>query len=89
LFQIFVVQSAQRLLEKEVFDKTKKLNAMKHTTQKQRERLEVLKLQYQKMKPQSRSPLPDKQKQEEEEKVEIVFFFPVEHWWILIVQVSS
>lgn len=76
---MFVVQSARTVLEKEVCDKMKKLNAMKHTTQTQRQRFEELKLQYQSMKPQSmkpqsRSPLPDNQKLEEEEKVEIVFF---------------
>lgn len=84
LTEIFVVQSAQTVLEKEVRDKMKKLNAMKHTTQTQEQRLEDLKLQYQSMKPQNRSPLPDTQKQEEEEKVEIVLFLGIldEHWWI-------
>ncbi|XP_067228806.1 coiled-coil domain-containing protein 151 isoform X2 [Chanodichthys erythropterus] len=68
LTEMFVVQSARTVLEKEVRDKMKKLNAMKHTTQTQKQRLEEMKLQYQSMKPQSRSPLPDTQKQEEEEK---------------------
>lgn len=81
---MFVVQSARTVLEKEVRDKMKKLNAMKHTTQTQKQRLEEMKLQYQSMKPLNRSPLPDTQKQEEEEKVEIVFFLGIldEHWWI-------
>lgn len=74
LTEIFVVQLARTVLEKEVRDKMKKLNAMKHTTQTQKQRLEDMKLQYQSMKPQNRSPLPDTQKQEEEEKVEIAFF---------------
>lgn len=75
LTEIFVVQSARTVLEKEVRDKMKKLNAMKHTTQTQSQRLDDLKPQYQSMKPQNRSPLLDTQKQEEEEKVEIVLFF--------------
>ncbi|XP_077055755.1 coiled-coil domain-containing protein 151 isoform X3 [Siphateles boraxobius] len=67
-FRNMSVKSARTVLEKEVCDKMKKLNAMKHTTQTQRQRFEDLKLQYQSMKPQSRSPLPDNQKLEEEEK---------------------
>ncbi|CAM4620980.1 unnamed protein product [Leuciscus chuanchicus] len=75
LFRNMSVKSARTVLEKEACDKMKKLNAMKHTTQTQRQRFEDLKLQYQTMKPQSmkpkprsRSPLPDNQKLEEEEK---------------------
>ncbi|XP_056122841.1 coiled-coil domain-containing protein 151 [Rhinichthys klamathensis goyatoka] len=72
-FRNMSCKSARTVLEKEVCDKIKKLNAMKHTTQTQRQRFEELKLQYQSMKPesmkpQSRSPLPDNQKLEEEEK---------------------
>ncbi|XP_048056356.1 coiled-coil domain-containing protein 151 [Megalobrama amblycephala] len=67
-FRNMSVKSARTVLEKEVRDKMKKLNAMKHTTQTQKQRLEEMKLQYQSMKPQTRSPLPDTQKQEEEEK---------------------
>ncbi|XP_067228807.1 coiled-coil domain-containing protein 151 isoform X3 [Chanodichthys erythropterus] len=67
-FRNMSMKSARTVLEKEVRDKMKKLNAMKHTTQTQKQRLEEMKLQYQSMKPQSRSPLPDTQKQEEEEK---------------------
>ncbi len=69
--EIFVVQAAQTVLEKQVCDKMKKQNAMKHTTQTQRQHLEDLKLLI--LKPQNSSPLPDTQKGEEE-KVEIVFF---------------
>ncbi|XP_056315226.1 LOW QUALITY PROTEIN: coiled-coil domain-containing protein 151 [Danio aesculapii] len=67
-FRNMPVKAARTVLEKQVRDKMKKLNAMKHITQKQRQRLEDLKLQYQSMKPHNRSPLPDTQKQEDEEK---------------------
>ncbi|NP_001070837.2 coiled-coil domain-containing protein 151 [Danio rerio] len=67
-FRNMPVKAARTVLEKQVRDKMKKLNAMKHTTQKQRQRLEDLKLQYQSMKPHNKSPLPDTQKQEDEEK---------------------
>ncbi len=65
------MQGAQTVLEKQVCDKMKKQNAMKHTTQTRRQHLEDLKLLI--LKPQDNSPLPDSQKGEEE-KVEIVFF---------------
>ncbi|XP_067314381.1 coiled-coil domain-containing protein 151 [Pseudorasbora parva] len=67
-FRNMSVKSAQTVLQKEVCDKMKKLNAMKHTTETQRQRSEDLKLQNQSMKPQNRSPLPDNEKQEVAEK---------------------
>ncbi len=80
--EIFAVQGAQTVLEKQVCDKMKKQNAMKHTTQTRRQHLEDLKLLI--LKPQDNSPLPDSQKGEEE-KVEIDFFLGIfnERFWIL------
>lgn len=47
----------------------KKLNALKHSTQTQRKRLDDLRLQYQALKPESRRSHSGTQKKEEEEKV--------------------
>ncbi|KAI2663278.1 Ral guanine nucleotide dissociation stimulator-like 1 [Labeo rohita] len=63
-------EAAQTVLEKQVCDKMKKHNAMKHTTQTQRQHLEDLKLM--ELKPQNSSPLPDTQKGEEEKELRIL-----------------
>ncbi|TRY92367.1 hypothetical protein DNTS_014101 [Danionella cerebrum] len=67
-FRNMPMKAARTVLEKQMCDKTKKLNAMKHTTQKQQQRLEDLKLQYNSMKPQTKSSQPDTQKQDEEKQ---------------------
>ncbi|KTF75583.1 hypothetical protein cypCar_00012787 [Cyprinus carpio] len=69
-FRNMSVKAAQTVLEKQVCDKMKKQNAMKHTSQTQRQHLEDLKLLI--MKPQNSSPLPDTQKGEEEKKLRIL-----------------
>ncbi|XP_058634259.1 coiled-coil domain-containing protein 151 [Onychostoma macrolepis] len=69
-FRNMSVKAAQTVLEKQVCDKMKKQNAMKHTTQTQRQHLEDLKLLI--LKPQNNSPLPDTQKGEEEKKLRIM-----------------
>ncbi|CAM4612332.1 unnamed protein product [Leuciscus chuanchicus] len=61
------VKPARTVLEKEVCDKMKKLNAIKQTTDTQRQRLEELKRQYESMKP-----LPDNQELDEEKKLRIL-----------------
>uniref|UniRef100_A0A672TAX7 Coiled-coil domain containing 151 n=1 Tax=Sinocyclocheilus grahami TaxID=75366 RepID=A0A672TAX7_SINGR len=68
--KIFVVQAAQMVLKKQVCDKMKKQNAMKHTTQTQMQHLEDLKFLV--LKPQNSSPLPDTQKGEEDKKLRIL-----------------
>uniref|UniRef100_A0A8C2AET3 Coiled-coil domain containing 151 n=1 Tax=Cyprinus carpio TaxID=7962 RepID=A0A8C2AET3_CYPCA len=69
-FRNMSVKAAQTVLEKQVCDKMKKQNALKHTSQTQRQHLEDLKLLI--MKPQNSSPLPDTQKGEEEKKLRIL-----------------
>ncbi|RXN33547.1 coiled-coil domain-containing protein 151-like [Labeo rohita] len=69
-FRNMSVKAAQTVLEKQVCDKMKKHNAMKHTTQTQRQHLEDLKLM--ELKPQNSSPLPDTQKGEEEKELRIL-----------------
>ncbi|CAM4619409.1 unnamed protein product [Leuciscus chuanchicus] len=66
-FRNMPVKSALTVLEKEVCDKAKKLNALKQTTDTQRQRLEELKRQYESMKP-----LPDNQELDEEKKLRIL-----------------
>ncbi|XDV36965.1 hypothetical protein PO909_006668 [Leuciscus waleckii] len=66
-FRNMSVKPARTVLEKEVCDKMKKLNAMKQTTDTQRQRLEELKRQYESMKP-----LPDNQELDEEKKLRIL-----------------
>ncbi|XP_016089179.1 coiled-coil domain-containing protein 151-like [Sinocyclocheilus grahami] len=58
------------VLKKQVCDKMKKQNAMKHTTQTQMQHLEDLKFLV--LKPQNSSPLPDTQKGEEDKKLRIL-----------------
>ncbi|XP_051563690.1 coiled-coil domain-containing protein 151 [Myxocyprinus asiaticus] len=61
-------KAACTVMDQKVCDKMKKLNALKHTTQTHRRRLEDLKLQYQTMKPERSSPVADAQKREEEKR---------------------
>ncbi|KAK2888872.1 hypothetical protein QQF64_029123 [Cirrhinus molitorella] len=70
LFRNMSVKAAKAVLEKQVSDKMKKQNAMKHTTQTLIRHLEDLKLLL--LKPQNISPLPDTQKEEEEKKLRIL-----------------
>ncbi|XP_046899875.1 coiled-coil domain-containing protein 151 [Hypomesus transpacificus] len=64
-------KTALTVLDQKVCDKRKRLNALKHTTQTCRRRLEGLQLQYQSIKLESsRGPQPDAQRQEEEAKSE-------------------
>ncbi|XP_067115391.1 coiled-coil domain-containing protein 151 [Osmerus mordax] len=62
-------KTALSVLDQKVCDKRKRLNALKHTTQTCRRRLDELQLQYQSIKLEgSRGPQPDAQRQEEEAK---------------------
>ncbi|KAL2087077.1 hypothetical protein ACEWY4_018136 [Coilia grayii] len=63
-------KEALSVLDQKVCGKMKKLNALKHTTQTQRKRLEDLRLQYQTMKSEKKRSQSGAQKKDEEEKKE-------------------
>ncbi|XP_062404188.1 coiled-coil domain-containing protein 151 [Sardina pilchardus] len=64
-------KEALKVLDQKVCDKMKKLNALKHTTQTQRKRLEDLRLQHQSLQPESkRSQSGTQRKREDQEKNE-------------------
>jgi hypothetical protein len=62
-------QAALKVLDQKVCDKMKKLNALKHTTQTYRRRLEDLQTLYQSMKLENRGPERDTERRSEEAKV--------------------
>lgn len=62
-------QAALKVLDQKVCDKMKKLNALKHTTQMYRRRLEDLQTLYQSMKLENRGPERDTERRNEEAKV--------------------
>ncbi|XP_030639189.1 coiled-coil domain-containing protein 151 [Chanos chanos] len=65
-FRKMSAKTALRVLDQKVCDKAKKLNALKHTTQTYKRRLEDLRLQYKSMKHKNKGPsLPVKQREEE------------------------
>ncbi|XP_052383848.1 LOW QUALITY PROTEIN: outer dynein arm-docking complex subunit 3-like [Oncorhynchus keta] len=61
-------KAALKVLDQKVCDKMKKLNALKHTTQTYRRRLEDLQTLYQSMKPENRGPERDTERRSEEAK---------------------
>ncbi|XP_041723424.1 coiled-coil domain-containing protein 151 isoform X1 [Coregonus clupeaformis] len=63
-------KAALKVLDQKVCDKMKKLNALKHTTQTYRRRLEDLQTQYQRMKLENRGPERDTERRNEEAKSE-------------------
>eukprot|EP00063_Salmo_salar_P060239 XP_014035074.1 PREDICTED: coiled-coil domain-containing protein 151-like [Salmo salar] len=63
-------KAALKVLDQKVCDKMKKLNALKHTTQMYRRRLEDLQTLYQNMKLENRGPERDTERRNEEAKSE-------------------
>ncbi|XP_036425458.1 coiled-coil domain-containing protein 151 [Colossoma macropomum] len=65
-FRNMSVKEAVKVLDQQVCDKVKKLNAMKHTTQMKRRQLEELRAQYDSLRAERRSPLPQTEGDEAE-----------------------